>query len=290
MILATFTWGSGYVANKFQLFSMNPYSLAFIRAFLATILFFIIYIFTKQIKNDFYILKDNKKLFFNILLFGNFGFGIFFIIFFLGLQFLEAGFATLVAAVSLPISQVILGMLIFKEELPKKQIFYFLLAVVGVSIVGYEVFLDLKGNITIILGVFLLFIAQLLYSIYSVNSKNMMKNVSIIGILTYAHLSSSFFLFFPFLYFLDLQEITSAPINFWFATFYVVIVTTILGLYFNQRAIKLIAIKTVSILYILTPIWGLILSYFVLGEIIDAIQFVGISIVLFSIFMFNKYK
>lgn len=288
MILATFTWGSGYVANKFQLFSVSPYSAAFVRTMLSAIVFFMIYLLTKKVKNDFEVLKNDIKLFLSVIVFGVFAFGLFFVFFFIGLQYIEAGFATVVSAVALPISQLILGMIIFKERLERKQILLFVLALFGVSLVSYEIFFDLMANKMIILGILFIFIAQFLYAIYSVNSKNITKRISIIGILTYGHVASSVFLLFPFIYYSGTKELIEAPTSFWLVTTYVVIVTTFLGLYFNQKAISLLPIKIVSVLYVLTPIWGLTLSFVFLQERIVFLQLVGVVLVLFSVIFFNK--
>lgn len=277
ILLVTLIGAGTSPITKIGLFEMPPLSFAFVRFALASL--FILPFFLPKRRN---FKKDFSKLILvSFLAAGN-------IIFFvLGIKLTTANISQLVYA-GVPIITAFILYSSFGQKLSAKNVFGITLGFAATSIVlllpiieqGGEFAGDLQGNI-------LLLIAVVLYSFYVVFTKRLLNSYSPFEI-------SSIFIFvttlvlLPFFLF-DL----SAHTRWWesiampglLSMAYVVLFTTITSYVLNQYAIKHGGVIFYSMVFYLTPAFGFLVAFFLLGEQLTLGLIVGGTLALLGIFL-----
>lgn len=263
--------------TKIGLFEMPPLSFAFVRFALASL--FILPFFLPKRKN---LRKEFSKLILvSLLATGN-------IIFFvLGIKLTTANISQLIyAAVPIITAFILYGG--FGQKLSPKNVFGIALGFAATSIVlllpiiegGGKFAGDLQGNI-------FLFIAVILYSFYVVFTKRLLNSYPPFEI-------SSVFIFVTTVVLLPLflYELTVHG-SWWKNTAvpgllsmgYVVFFTTIASYVLNQYAIKHGGIIFYSMVFYLTPVFGFLVAFLLLGEQLTPGLIVGGTLALLGIFL-----
>lgn len=290
IILSTFFWGLAYVMNKIQAMTLSPMSNTFVKVMLFSLFLILIYMFSKYKKRDFKLIKEEPKILIKIFVAGMLSQTVFFYLYYTGLQFIEASFAVVLSGVFLPLFQFVLAVVFLSEKINKKQTLYFIIALLGIVLVSYESLRFLSFEFNAIFGIIMVGLAQFSYGIFAIQSKNIMKKISVFGFLTYAVTLSSISVIVPFFFIGDYQELINAPLKYWMVTVYGVCFAGVLALYWWQEGIRKLPISKVSNFYILTPIWGFMLSYFILDERVALLETLGAIIAISGIYLSNKVK
>lgn len=263
--------------TKIGLFEIPPLSFAFVRFALVSL--FILPFFLpkrKNFKKDFF-----KLLLVSLLASGN-------IIFFvLGIKLTTANISQLIYA-GVPIITAFILYGGFGQKLSLKNIFGIALGFVATAIVlllpiiekGGEFAGDLQGNI-------LLLAAVILYSFYVVFTKRLLNSYSPFEI-------SSVFIFVTTVVLspLFLYELTAYG-SWWrniaipglLSMGYVVFFTTIASYVLNQYAIKHGGVIFYSMVFYLTPVFGFLAAFLLLGEKLTPGLIIGGSLALLGIFL-----
>lgn len=263
--------------TKIGLFEIPPLSFAFVRFVLASV-FILPFILPKRknLKKDF-----SKLILVSLLASGN-------IIFFvLGIKLTTANISQLIyAAVPIITAFILYGG--FGQKLSAKNVFGIALGFVATAIVlflpiieqGGKFAGDLQGNI-------FLLVAVILYSFYVVFTKSLLNSYSPFEI-------SSIFIFvttlvlLPFFLF-DLSVHTrwweSIAIPGLLSMAYVVLFTTIASYILNQYAIKHGGVIFYSMTFYLTPVFGFLAAFLLLGEQLTPGLIFGGALALLGIFL-----
>lgn len=261
---------------KIGLFEIPPLSFAFVRFALASL--FILPFFLskkKNFKEDFF-----KLILVSLLATGN-------IIFFvLGIKLTTANISQLIyAGVPITIAFILYGG--FGQKLSPKNFFGIVLGFVATAIIlflpiierGGEFAGDLQGNM-------LLLVAVLLYSFYVVLTKRMQNSYSPFEI-------SSVFIFVTTIALLPLSFYELTVYGQWWKNIagsgllsmaYVVFLTTIASYILNQYAIKHGGVIFYSMVFYLTPVFGFLAAYLLLGEQLTTGLILGCILILVGIF------
>jgi drug/metabolite transporter (DMT)-like permease len=280
LVLTVLFWSGNFIFGRLVSSSIEPMQLSFFRWFFVLLLlspFLII-----NYKN---ILKVFKKEYLVLLILGSLGISGFNTFLYYGLQTTTATNALLINS-SIPIFIIILSAIIFKTSITKIQFSGVILSTLGV------IYLILKGEIDHIFelefthGDLWIIAACVDWALYTVLLKYKPKELNSIEFFSITTLIGTIILFIVFLYqgysfefsFLEKNEVL-------YSLAYIVIFPSILSFYFWNRAILEVGANKAGQFTHLMPIFGAILAYFFLGEVIQTYHIVGIILIFLGIYL-----
>jgi O-acetylserine/cysteine efflux transporter len=277
VLFIMFIFGSSYQINKLALNTSLPPMLAgSLRMF---ILFVCLLPFCKFKIPD-------KKYFLPLIGFSlSMGFGV---IFFLNLSLGKATFvAPIIIGAQLAIPFAILASSIFLgEKVNIKQWSLILISFFGIFLIGYDP--NLKGEIY---AIFLCSISAFFYGIANVLSRYI-KEIDV----KFTNMIMGFIGFITILLFSIFSEgntvshLMNININTWLLLLHNGIVVSVIAHTSMFYLYKFYSINKVMPFYSLFPIFGLILTFFIFGEIPTLLSAIGSTIVIISVYRLQKIR
>ncbi|MDF1591461.1 MAG: DMT family transporter [Desulfobacterales bacterium] len=279
LLLTAFFWGGTFIAGRVVAGTIEPYSAAFLRFFVA--LLFLVF-FAWRIEGRLPLIKKNQI--FPILLLGASGIFIYNVFFFKGLRLIEAGRAAIIIANN-PIVIFLLSVLFFKEKLTPVTAVGVLLSVFGALLVITKgsPFEALNANIG--RGELFIFICVLSWAAFSLIGKTILKGLSPLAAITYATLAGMVLLFIPACMNGFLQNIRHYPLKAWLAVFYLGFFGTVLGFVWYYEGIRTIGPTKASLFINFVPISAVALAFIVLGEPLTTSLLTGTIFVSLGVFL-----
>jgi len=272
-----FVFGSSYPVNKLALNTSLPPMLAgSLRMF---ILFICLLPFCK-------FKVPEKKYFFPLLGFClSMGFGVFF---FLNLSLGEAKFvAPIIIGAQLAIPFALLASSVFLgEKVHTKQWLLILISFFGIFLIGYDP--NLKGEIY---AIFLCSISAFFYGISNVLSRYI-KTIDV----KFTNMIMGFTGFITILLFSIFFEgntvghLINIDINTWLLLLYNGIMVSVIAHTSMFYLYKFYSVNKVMPFYSLFPIFGLILTFLIFGEIPSLLSTIGGTIVIISVYQLQKIR
>ncbi len=285
VILAVLFWSGNFIFGRYISSDIHPLQLAFYRWFFVLLLLmpYIIMRYKNliiQFKNHYGILIIQSVL-------GISGFNTFL---YYGLQTTTATNALLINS-SIPMIIIVLSAFILKKHVTSLQFFGITLSTLGV------IYLVLKGNINNIVefeftkGDFWIIAACFDWALYSVLLKYKPKDLNAFEFFGLTTFIGTFVLFLVFLF--SSEEFTLEFISkgeVFMALSYIVIFPSILSFYFwNISTAKLSANITGQFAHLM-PIFGAIMAYYILGEVLEGYHFIGIVLIATGIYLSTFLK
>jgi len=280
LILAMLIWGSSFVALKATLSDTQPYTIMFLRMFIASLCFvlfiksFLKYKFTK---------KDIKL----ILLLSLFEPALYFIFEVNALRFTSASQAGVIAS-TMPIITAIFAGILLKELITRKLILGSILSMIGVII------LSTNANTTShatnpLLGNLLELGAMVCAAGYTIVAKHLSSKFSALFITaSQSFLGTLFFL--PFALYEYNQYGFHTSSNSMLLIVYLGVIVTLGGYGLYNFALTKIDASRAAVFINLIPIFSVILAYLLLGEILNTIQIFASIIILIGVFIAEYQK
>ena len=285
LVLAVLFWSGNFITGRYISTSIEPMQLSFYRWFFVLVLL-LPYIFINYKDLILGFKKDSLLL----VVFGAFGIAGFNTFLYYGLQTTSATNALLINS-STPIFIILISSIIFRIAITKIQILGVLLSTLGV------LYLILKGNINHILelnftpGDLWILLAALDWAIYSVLLKFKPKDLSSFSFLTITSFIGVMILYIAFIlqgYSLEFSFLSNKEVL--YSLIYIVIFTSILSFYFwNMATIEIGANKAGQSAHLM-PIFGAILAYIFLGEVLEFYHIVGIVLIAIGIYLTMFFK
>lgn len=285
LVLAVLFWSGNFITGRYISTSIEPMQLSFYRWFFVLVLL-LPYIFINYKDLILGFKKDSLLL----VVFGAFGIAGFNTFLYYGLQTTSATNALLINS-STPIFIILISSIIFRIAITKIQILGVLLSTLGV------LYLILKGNINHILelnftpGDLWILLAALDWAIYSVLLKFKPKNLSSFSFLTITSFIGVMILYIAFIlqgYSLEFSFLSNKEVL--YSLIYIVIFPSILSFYFwNMATIEIGANKAGQSAHLM-PIFGAILAYIFLGEVLEFYHIVGIVLIAIGIYLTMFFK
>ncbi len=285
LVLAVLFWSGNFIFGKLVSNSITPMQLSFYRWFFVLVLL-LPYIFINYKDLILGFKKDSLLL----VVFGAFGIAGFNTFLYYGLQTTSATNALLINS-STPIFIILISSIIFRIAITKIQILGVLLSTLGV------LYLILKGNINHILelnftpGDLWILLAALDWAIYSVLLKFKPKDLSSFSFLTITSFIGVMILYIAFIlqgYSLEFSFLSNKEVL--YSLIYIVIFPSILSFYFwNMATIEIGANKAGQSAHLM-PIFGAILAYIFLGEVLEFYHIVGIVLIAIGIYLTMFFK
>ena len=285
LVLAVLFWSGNFITGRYISTSIEPMQLSFYRWFFVLVLL-LPYIFINYKDLILGFKKDSLLL----VVFGAFGIAGFNTFLYYGLQTTSATNALLINS-STPIFIILISSIIFRIAITKIQILGVLLSTLGV------LYLILKVNINHILelnftpGDLWILLAALDWAIYSVLLKFKPKDLSSFSFLTITSFIGVMILYIAFIlqgYSLEFSFLSNKEVL--YSLIYIVIFPSILSFYFwNMATIEIGANKAGQSAHLM-PIFGAILAYIFLGEVLEFYHIVGIVLIAIGIYLTMFFK
>jgi len=281
--LATIFWGLSFIATKFLLLNnITPFKIVFIRLFLCTIFFSLIFTFTKKFER----LKTTHLKYFILISF--FEPYTYFVGETYGLKYLNATTVSLLIATT-PIFLAVSDFLFYKEKLLLINILGIILSFFGaiLIILSYEQNLNFTIN-----GLFFVFIAIFSAVAYTIILKKVTLFYNSLSIVFYQNLLGLPLFFLSTLILEGIQKqdliILTTNKNIIIALLFLSIFPSLFAYVFYTYSIKKIGITRTGVFLNFIPVATLIFSYFLLQEEINTVKVLGIFSVIIGIYFSQK--
>jgi len=273
--LAASIWGGMYVASKYALDIIPPFTLVFFRYLLAgTILIWICR--AKQVP---LISVKDKKLLFQI---GFVGYFLSIAAQFIGTKLSSAHMGAVITTLS-PVFQSGFAIFLLKEKLSFKQFISILVSFIGVLvIVGLS---DINGKDNSLLGVLFLLLAALLWGYYSVLAKKASVTCSPLQITTWGVIIATI-VTFPIVIgeanLWDLRDLLRWQVL--FSIFYVAVLATAVAFFCWNKGLSLLSSHQAGLFFFLQPIVGSVLGWLILNEDLSWSFYLGSLFILAGVY------
>ncbi|WP_435236355.1 DMT family transporter [Psychromonas sp. PT13] len=267
LIIATFLWGSSFVALKYTVNIYDPIFVVFSRMLITLMTSLLLWRWVKRFE---YRAGDWKYLLTMSLaepclyyLFEGYA-----------LQNTSASQAGVLVS-SLPLIVAVLAFYLLKENLSKAIIVGFGLCITGGLLLTY-VSPNSTDATNPVLGNFLEFLAMICAAFYSVSLKRLTVRYSPLSLIALQGLSGTLF-FAPFLFFTGLPEVHHSD-ALW-GILYLGTFVTLGGYGCYNYALSKVSVLTAAAYSNLIPVFSLLLSAILLGEILNVNQWISIFII-----------
>jgi drug/metabolite transporter (DMT)-like permease len=280
LIIATFLWGSSYIALKHAINVYDPVLVIFLR--MLTTLLISLCLWRYVIRFEFkpgdwkYLIGMSlAEPCFYYLFEGH------------ALEYTSASQAGVIVS-CLPIIVAILAFLILKEYISKAIVVGFTLCI------GGSILLTLLSPSTEqapnpLLGNFLELMAMVCAAFYTVSVKHLVARYSPLTLIAIQGFSGSLF-FAPFLFFIELPSENQHDLSALLSILYLGSCVTLGGYGMYNYAISKVSVLTAAAYSNLIPIFALILSAILLGEVLTLWQWVSIAVVFAGVIVSQRHQ
>jgi len=283
LFLTAVFWGGTFIAGRILAQEVEPYSGSFLRFLVASVCMIpLVWHLEGRLQS-----LGRKPVFF-VFLSGMTGVFLYNVFFLTGMQTVQAGRASVIVA-SNPVLISLFAALLFRGEKMT------LLKAVGVALsVCGAVYVITRGNPGEILqgaigrGELLIFGCVASWVSYSLIGKIVMRDVQPVSAVTYACLVGSAALLPPALVEGMAGNLGSYSLAAWLSIVYLGFFGTCLGFIWYYEGIREIGPSKAGVFINFVPISAVIMSFFLLGESVDASLLIGAALVLSGIYLTNR--
>jgi len=278
LIIATFLWGSSFVALKYTVNIYDPIFVVFLRMLITLIMSLFLWRWIKRFE---YRAGDWKYLLTMSLAEPC----LYFLFEGYALQNTSASQAGVLVS-SLPLIVAVLAFYLLKEKLSKAIIIGFGLCIGGGLLLTY-VSPSSSDAVNPVLGNFLEFLAMICAAFYSVSLKRLSVRYSPLSLIALQGFSGTVF-FAPFLFFTGLPEVHNSH-ALW-GIVYLGTFVTLGGYGCYNYALSKVSVLTAAAYSNLIPVFSLLLSAILLGEMLNVNQWFSILIIFIGVIVSQFHK
>ena len=282
LILTAFFWGGTFVAGKLLAGQVPPLSSSFLRFFIATIALVLILFVNRNLPP-----LPPKQYWPKLLLLGFTGVFSYNILFFSGLEQISAGRAALIIATT-PLIITLVSSLVYREKLTFIKIAGICLSLVGALFVISNGDLNLffsggfgQGELAIIGCV-------LSWTAYTIFGRSVLVGMSPLSSVLYSIVAGAAMLLLPAIFEGLPGLLHEISLESWGALVFLGIFGTALGFTWYYRGISTIGASRAGIFINMVPVFGLLLSWLILGETFRPSVITGGLLVLAGVILANS--
>jgi len=282
LLLTAIFWGGTFVAGRLVAQNVGPYSIAFLRFTIASILLLLL---TWRIEGK--PPKLQKSQIIPVILLGIIGIFIYNVMFFKALKIITAGRASLIIA-TCPIFITICSAIFFKEKIRLVKGIGIAISVCGAIIVIS------KGNLRGIfedglgLGELYIFCCVLSWVTYSLIGKVVMKNLSPLASVSYSATVGAIALLVPALLEGLVQNIVNQSALDWLCISYLGVFGTVIGFVWYYQGVERIGPTKAGLFINFVPISAILCAFFILNEPITLSLATGAVLVISGVYLTNR--
>jgi drug/metabolite transporter (DMT)-like permease len=281
LLLTAFFWGGTFIAGRYITRDVGPFSAAFLRFTVASILLLLL---VQRSEGRFPSVQRGQII--PLILLGMTGVFAYNVFFFKGLKIIEAGRASVIIANN-PIAIALFAALIFKERLTVLKVTGIVLSVVGAIIVVskgqvLEVF---KGGIG--WGEIFIFCCVGSWACYSLIGKVVMGHLSPLVAVAYSSAVGAAALFVPAWFEGMFNDIAHYTMLDWVGIGYLGIFGTVIGFVWYYQGIKAIGPTRAGQFINFVPMSAIVLAFFILREPLTSSLLLGALFVITGVYITN---
>lgn len=282
LLLTALFWGGTFVAGRIVSKNVGHFSIAFLRFLTASLLLLVL---TWRIEGRLPRLRASQLV--SIILLGLTGVFAYNAMFFKALQTIEAGRAALIVA-TCPVFITIASAIFFREKISLLKVFGIVISVSGAIVVvtrgsPREA---IEGGVG--WGEFFIFCCVLSWVAYSLIGKSVMKDLSPLVAVTCSSVIGTGALAVPALREGLIHNIAGHSLTDWLCVLYLGIFGTVIGFVWYYEAIKRIGPVKAGLFINFVPIFGVLLSFLVLREMITLSLAIGAVLVISGVYLTNR--
>ncbi len=276
-------WGGTFTAGRVIALKVGPFTGSFIRFVLATA---VLIIFIRRLEGK--LPSPNRRDLLTAALLGATGIFAYNVFFFLGMQTVEAGRASLIVATN-PVFIFLFSVVIFNEPLTGFRGLGVVLSLVGAAIVitagNPFVFASAFGR-----GELLIFGCVISWVAYSLIGKSAMRSLSPPVAVTCASLLGTIALFFPALAEGQIGGLAGLTFTDWAALAYLGIFGTAVGFVWYYEGIKEIGASRAAVFINFVPVSAVISGWLILNEPLTISLVSGALLVTGGVYLMNRER
>ncbi len=278
VLITIFFWGISGSVTKIALEELPPSTLALLRFFIAGVLLLVI---SKILyKNISLPMIEHKKL----LLCGLVGYTVYFLFEIYGFKYLTAANGTIILA-AIPLFTVLIEIIWLRISISLNKGLGIIVSMLGVVLViGNSI--TVSGNPQEILGSFLMIGAAISWAIYSIISKGLDDKNPTLLLTAYQMLYGVLFLLPVSLFEAGQWVILSSKTI--ISLVYLAILCSAVGCFLYLYAIKGLGASNTNVYINLMPFVGVVAAYFILGESLNPLQYLGGVVIVLGVYLVNK--
>lgn len=280
IIISVVFWGYSFISTKIVLREIPPVTIAFFRQIIAAVTLAVWLLFTKAFRRV--KLKDFMVMAASAL----FGIVLYFVFENHGLKYTTASNASMIVS-TVPIFTLITEALFFKLKI-KRSMFFF----VAISIIGVYFVVTVNGELNLssstFLGNVLVLGAMVTWVLYVILNKSLDPSYSSV-LVTFYQTISSIFLFIPFIISeaKDWKPVTAEPL---LNLIYLGVFCSALAYFFYIYATRRLGATLSAAFLNLIPVITVISGYFTLGEKLSIMQYIGMILIIASLFGLSRVQ
>ena len=278
MILTTVFWGGAFPAGKIVSSFLEPATASFIRFLVALPFFFILLI----IFGESY--KISRKNHLKAAIFGIMQITLYNFLFFKGLQFTSSSNATLIIASGPAMTTVMAALFLEEEKIDREKVLGIVLAFIGVALIVLNGSSKAEGSIT---GDLIISAAALVFAIYTIFARYVLKELTPLQLTSWGTVYGVLALFILSLFEGKPDTIDSSLI---IAMIYLSLFAGVFGFLFYNIGTKHIGASKAAIFINLVPVFGVVTSIIVLGEILLPIHILTFLLIAMGVYLVNRPK
>jgi drug/metabolite transporter (DMT)-like permease len=282
LVLTTIFWGGTFIAGRHVAQNIGPFSIAFLRYAIASILLIVL---TWNIEGKLPAPKKSQVI--PIVLLGMTGVFAYNAMFFRALKIIEASRASLIIA-TCPIFIAISSALFLKEKFAPTKTFGVIISISGAIIVIS------KGNLLGIfqgglgLGEFYIFCCVLSWTAYSLIGRTVMNDLSPLAAVSYSCVIGAAALAVGAYFEGVIQNIGHHSVTDWLSIGYLSIFGTVIGFVWYYEGIKQIGPTKAGLFINFVPIFAILLAFLILREAITISLLTGAVLVISGVYLTNR--
>ncbi|MCA1010485.1 DMT family transporter [Halobacillus halophilus] len=275
LALAASIWGGMFVASKYVLEFIPPFTLMCIRYSIGSLLLFSIMKVRKKTSAS-----KTKRDWMLLIWIGFIGYLVTISFQFIGVELSNAHTGALITATT-PVFIVVFARIILKEEITYRKAASLVLASVGVfTVIEWNTQMN-----SYLLGSFILFMAAVCWALLSIYVKKASSKFTSLEI-TANGILIGLMMTIPFMIGeLQYNSFSIPNLNVIFGIIYLGIVSTAGGFYFWNKGMELMEAGVGSLFYFFQPLTGALLGWLLLDESLSAQFFIGFFLIMCGIFI-----
>ena len=282
LLFTTLFWGGTFVAGRKVSQNIGPFSIAFQRFAIASILLILL---TLKIEGKLPLLKKFQIL--PVILLGMTGIFTYNVMFFKGLKIIEASRASLIIA-TCPIFITIFSAIFLKEKINLIKALGIIISICGAIIVIS------KGNINGIFetglgrGELYIFCCVLSWVAYSLIGKAVMRDLSPLVSVLYSVVVGAVALFIPACFEGMLQNFSHQSLRDWSCISYLGIFGTVIGFVWYYQGVRHLGPTKAGLFINFVPVFAILCAFVILREPITFSLVVGTVLVISGVYLTNR--
>ncbi|OQY07278.1 MAG: EamA family transporter [Desulfobacteraceae bacterium 4572_123] len=284
LLLTAFFWGGTFVAGRIIAGNVGPCSAAFLRFLIASIF---LYFLARGAEGKIPLIHSRQIV--TVVLVGLTGVFAYNILFFKGLQLIEAGRAALIIAIN-PILIALFSALFFKEKLGIIRLVGIIISITGAIIVISRGDIASFFNEGLGIGEILIFGCVASWVAFSLIGKTIVGSLSPLVSIFYSSTIGTLALFVPAYHeglFSDWKHYVPAD---WLSLFFLAFFGTVVGFVWYYEGIKAIGPTKAGLFINFVPVSAIFLAWLLLAEPVSMSLVVGAAFVSIGVYMTNSVK